>query len=121
MGKIAADEQLSGVFVRSIGCSWKSRLAQKARSSGDEEQAQKFEQQIKTARAYLNQHDPKLSPEQEKIRKKLNKGLTDAYRRLDSGKLIELADHLRKQITYKTGTYQYAGNPAEWSFDPPTA
>jgi hypothetical protein len=93
--------------------------AQIARENGDEEQARNLEKQIETAHKYLEQHDPKLSPEQEKIRKRLNKRLKDAYDQLEAAGLTELVNHLRNHITYKGGTYLYS-EPVEWSYDPPT-
>jgi glutamine synthetase len=93
------------------------QLADVARSNGDEEQAQGFESKIKLGREYLNQRESKLSPEQEKVRKKLAKNLTIAYDHLEAAGFTELVGHLRKHIIYETGSYRYAEDGAiEWSF-----
>jgi hypothetical protein len=92
---------------------------QTLRANGDgEQQIPEIEKQIQTAIDYLNKHRSKLSPELEKVRKRLHKNLKNAYRHIEAAGLIELAKHLKEHINYDNGAYLYHSPTSDWSFEP---
>lgn len=114
------NEPLDGEAVRTINKEI-ARLTEQLKeiiANGDTEQAGEIQRKIKKYNDYLNERQSKLSPEQEKIRKKLHKNLKEAYSRLVAAGLTKLVKHLKEHVSYTNGTYHYYVPNPSWSFEP---